>query len=375
MPKFTEDKNGYITIPNNPISKAGVFEYLGREISSDLEPDKIYKVWRPEEELNNPATIESFKLSPWIPLHEMLGEGFTAPEEVGIQGVTGEDVYFDGDTLFANLRLYGESLKKAIRAGLSELSCGFRCMWEIASGTTPSGEAYDVVQRDIRGNHLASVEEGRMGQQVAVAMDRATFALDNLSIKTKGDLMTLEELKAAIAQALAEGGLAPEEMQALKDYLAETLGGQAANEETAEDEEKAEDQETAEDAESEEEKAEGESKAMDAKFKALEAKFKRLEASAMDEKSVIKMINSKNSLVSKVTPIIGAFDHSLMSEKEVAAYSLKKMGIACDSGAELSTLKGALAVWSKPATTVDHGMDSKSTDADANKILSEMGIL
>ena len=59
-------------------------------------------------------------------------------------------------------------------------------------------------------------------------------------------------------KALAEGGLAPEEMQALKDYLAETLGGQAADEETAEDEDVAEDQETAEDAESEEEKAEDE---------------------------------------------------------------------------------------------------------------------
>ena len=56
--KYTEDENGYITIPKNPISKSGVFQYLGKSISPELEPDKVYNVWRPEEELNNPETIE-----------------------------------------------------------------------------------------------------------------------------------------------------------------------------------------------------------------------------------------------------------------------------------------------------------------------------
>lgn len=204
--KYTEDENGYITIPNNPISKSGVFQYLGSSISPELVPDQIYNVWRPEEELNNPDTIESFRLTPWIPEHVMLGEGFTPAEDVGVQGVTGETVEFSNGTLYSKLKLFGEDLKKLIRAGLKELSCGFRCAWEIKSGVTPQGQAYDVIQRQIRGNHLASVESARMGSDVRVAMDRAVFALDSLDINQNpnGETMTLEEALAKIAELEAK---------------------------------------------------------------------------------------------------------------------------------------------------------------------------
>lgn len=378
MARYTEDENGYITIPNNPISRSGVFEYLGKEISPELEPDRVYKVWRPEEELNNPETIQSFRLSPWIPRHEMMGKDFTAPEQVGLQGVTGEDVYFENGTLFANLRLFGESLTNAIRAGLKELSCGFRCLWDITSGKTPDGQSYDVVQRQIRGNHLASVPEGRMGQSVAVAMDRAVFALDGLSIdqKEEGGSMTLEELK----KALAEGNLTPDEMSALKAHLDEMLGGKEANEEeSAERQGESEDMDKAEgEAEdmAEEESAEDKSDdgaAMDSAIKKamkpLQDKIKALEGRAMDA----EMQSRKSDLVAKVSPIIGAFDHSKMTDKQVADYALKKMGVACD-GDSVSMLKGVLAAYRKPQSTIDgNGMDS-ATGADCSDILGELGV-
>ena len=47
------DINGWAEIKGNPISKVGVFPYIGAQISPDLEPDKIYQVYRPEEELMN----------------------------------------------------------------------------------------------------------------------------------------------------------------------------------------------------------------------------------------------------------------------------------------------------------------------------------
>ena len=94
------DHNGWPEIKSNPISKEGVFEYLGGQISPDLEHDKIYKVYRPASELSNPDTIDSFKLLPWTDEHEMLGseDGMTPAEEKGIHGVIGEDVYFDKDS-------------------------------------------------------------------------------------------------------------------------------------------------------------------------------------------------------------------------------------------------------------------------------------
>ncbi len=115
--KYTIDENGYVLFPDTPISKSGVFPYLGKSISPDLEPDKIYNVWRPEEELNNPETIESFKLSPWIPRHEMLGDQYTPAEQVGVEGVTGEEVYYTNGTLYSNLKLFGKSSKSQSRMG------------------------------------------------------------------------------------------------------------------------------------------------------------------------------------------------------------------------------------------------------------------
>ena len=45
------DENGYLVIKDNKIAKAGVFDYLGREISDELQDSEIYKVCRPWESL------------------------------------------------------------------------------------------------------------------------------------------------------------------------------------------------------------------------------------------------------------------------------------------------------------------------------------
>lgn len=364
--KYTEDENGYITIPNNPISKAGVFQYLGSNISPELEPDKVYNVWRPEEELNNPDTIESFRLTPWIPEHIMLGTGFTPAEAVGVQGVTGESVEFSNGTLFSKLKLFGDDLKKLIRAGLKELSCGFRCAWEIKSGVTPQGEAYDVIQRQIRGNHLASVESARMGSDVRVAMDRAVFALDSLDFNPNpnGETMTLEEALAKIAEL--------EKKLSAKD--------ECAKDAEADPEEKAEDmeEEKAEDMEEDKEK----SKAMDAAISKaiskavapLQQEIKTLKSQAMDGNTMMKAFAAKQDLANQASQIVGAFDHADMDAQGVAKYALDKLGVACDSGAELATFKGFLLARKPQSFTVDKGVAKDSADAAKSDNLDKAGL-
>ena len=267
--KYTEDENGYITIPKNPISKSGVFQYLGKSISPELEPDKVYNVWRPEEELNNPDTIESFRLTPWIPEHVMLGNGFTPAEVVGVQGVTGETVEFMGGTLYSKLKLFGDDLKKLIKAGLKELSCGFRCQWDVVSGVTPDGQSYDVIQRQIRGNHLASVEQARMGSDVRVAMDKAVFALDSIDFKLKpnGEDMNEEEIKAAMDAAIKPVQKALDEANKKIDELEKKAEDAEGEEKTAEDMEEEEKKKAADKEKSE---------AMDAAIKKVDSLEKEL---------------------------------------------------------------------------------------------------
>lgn len=368
--KYTEDENGYITIPKNPISKSGVFQYLGKSISPELEPEKTYNVWRPEEELNNPETIESFRLTPWIPEHVMLGEGFTPAEVVGVQGVTGESIEFMGGTLYSKLKLFGDDLKKLIKAGLKELSCGFRCQWVIQSGVTPDGKAYDVIQKQIRGNHLASVESARMGSDVRVAMDKAVFALDSIdfNLKPNGDDMNEEEIKAAMDAAISP-------IQKALDAANEKIG---KLEKKAEDMDKGE--KSAEDMEEEEKqkaKDKEKSEAMDsaiAKVADLEKEVKTLKSTAMDGNAVIKAFAQKQDLASKAAQIVGAFDHADMDAQGVAKYALDKMGIACDSGQELSMLKGVLHARKTPSFTVDNGNAQDAGESAKSETLDKLGL-
>jgi hypothetical protein len=377
--KYTEDENGYITIPNNPISKSGVFQYLGSNISPSLDPDTIYNVWRPEEELNNPDTIESFRLTPWIPEHVMLGTGFTPAEVVGVQGVTGESVEFSNGTLYSKLKLFGDDLKKLIKAGLKELSCGFRCEWVIQSGVTPDGQKYDVIQRQIRGNHLASVESARMGSDVRVAMDRAVFALDSIDINLKpnGEDMDLKEL---VALAVKQGKQL-DKISAAMDEATKKVEDMEKKVEDMEEEKKAEDEEEEEkkaEDEEEEQKAKDEEKekseAMDSAIKALQREIKALKSTAMDGNKLMKAFAAKQELANQATSIVGAFDHSDMDANGVAKYALEKMGVACDSGSELAMFKGILHSRGKPTFTVDRGAALDSADSAKSETLDKLGL-
>lgn len=380
MPNFFEDDNGYVTFPDTPLSRAGVFPYLGKEIAPELEPDKIYHVYRPESELNNPETIESFKLSPWFPRHEMAGDGFTDAEAIGVQGTTGQDVqYIDGVGLVATVKTFGTRLKAAIRSGLRELSCGFRCSWDIISGTTPDGVNYDVVQRNIRGNHLASVDEGRMGSQFSVAMDRACLALDNLN---EGENMTIEELMAKVREA-----------QPAKEELAKLYAEIGAMLEEGKEPEPVEPEMDADpDADPVEPVAEdADDPAMDADedkskegsgmdelkktIKALQAEVKTLSGSAVDAASIERAITDKQNLLAELEPVAGKIDGTGLDAAGVAKKAADILGIACDSSSAIAAVRGYLHASKTRKTTVDNGSaQDAATATDVTKQLDEMGL-
>lgn len=177
------DHNDYWYIKENPITKEGVFPYLGRQISPELEPDKIYQVLRPIEELRKGA--DSFKLIPIVDDHTMLGKDYTPAEEKGIHGVTGEEATEKNGVFYNDIKLFSEKIKDLIKNGKKELSLGYFCQYDLTPGEW-KGRHYDAIQRDIKGNHLALVQEGRMGHDVCV-QDQAlgTFCCDVLDLEIK----------------------------------------------------------------------------------------------------------------------------------------------------------------------------------------------
>ena len=186
MTARVQDANGWYEVRRNPLSRVGVFPYTKKSTQYpgwESDPGGIVMVYRPQEELSDPETVQSFRLTPWTDNHAMLGDpevdpNLTAPEAKGVHGTIGEQLEYDASdrTLYGNVKVWSSSLAAAIEAGKKELSCGFRCVYEFTAGVF-EGQPFQAIQRRLRGNHLATVEHGRMGPGIAV-LDHFSFAYD-----------------------------------------------------------------------------------------------------------------------------------------------------------------------------------------------------
>jgi hypothetical protein len=407
------DINGWAEIKGNPISKVGVFPYTGAQIDPQLEPNTIYHVYRPEEELANQETIDSFKLVPWTDEHTMIGDGMTPAEKKGIHGVTGEDVFFEDGYLKANIKIFSDKLANLIQEGKKELSIGYRCLYELTPGVY-NGIQYDAIQRNIRGNHLALVEEGRSGKDVAV-LDHFKFTFDSKDITMpdmmrekesgmKDEAVSVEELHKMIRQLQSRvdkmhGMDETEEQREDKELKKEDVEGKkVAKQKGAEDangdpasfvnraeitekpkdggysEDEHEDEDVAGQDEDEDEekkmakddmkgdmvKKDGDyskpGKGMDAKIKALTREVTELRR--YGTKELLKEIARRDSLVKRLSQHVGTFDHAEKTLSEVVTYGVKKLGLRCRPGHEESTLEGYLA-GAKVQTPVRHAQDSR----------------
>lgn len=367
------DFNGWIEIKRNPISKVGVFPYMGRSIDASLDPDKIYMVLRPEEELANPDTIESFKLIPWIDEHVMLGppdSGMVAPELKGIEGVIGEDVFFENGKLFANLKVFSDNLDGLIGSGKRELSAGYRCRYEISTGNW-NGQHYDAIQRDIRGNHLALVNEGRMGPDVAV-LDHLKITFDARDIpmadkkedeKEKGMDALVEKLEgmdkrlaAMDARLTAMDKSAKDDDKDDKDKDGDRTGAD-------EDEEKKKD----------EEKEAKDMKAMDAAVKAaIDGAVKPLvdQITALTAaKSAMDEGQGKTLLATQLGQFGIAVDGAdALSLADLQAKAIEKIGLKVQKGHEQVALDGYFHNRQAPGNEIGYAIDASGSAGNGKAV-------
>jgi len=369
--KRKEDINGYVEIVDNPLTKVGVFPYLGAQISDELEPNKVYQVYRPEEELKDPETIESFKLLPWTDEHAMLGsknERLLPAEKKGVHGVIGENVHFEDGYLKANIKIFSETLGELIKKGKKELSIGYWCLYDLKPGIF-NGQRYDAIQKQIRGNHLALVEEGRAGPEVSV-LDHFKFTLDEMGLKMENEIekekevevvkdeLSLESLDKRITELMDMMKKGKDESygEAKKEDPSINMSPNLDNEKEEEEDEKKGDMEKPLDEKKPEIEAPHKKESMDAKF---------------SMKSLLNEISQRDELVKQLIPHIGTFDSiaSTMTVKEVAKYATKKLGLVCAADEALPMLKGYLK-----ASVVNHGKariveDAKLKSTSVDKYL------
>lgn len=174
------------------ITRPGVFPYRQADGSIRLE-------LRDDVEVFDSESLSSFELLPVTDDHPPVALDASNATTYA-RGAVGEAVRRDGGMVAAPLTIYDASLITKMKAGKSQTSCGYTCDINPVPGTHPVYGKYHVSQTNIRGNHLAIVDAGRMGPAVHARMD----AVDAAFMITATEDKKMEELQKQLAAALRE---------------------------------------------------------------------------------------------------------------------------------------------------------------------------
>jgi uncharacterized protein len=161
------DVDGRLHVDNCNISKACINPYRGNEIPDyvalGLNPNRVYQMYRDPTELERAA--ETFNGIQLMIVHKAVNA--QRPEQRLVVG-TVHNARFRAPYLVADLAIWTREAVSAVESRQQEqLSCGYRYRADMSPGVL-QGEAYDGIMRDIIANHLALVEEGRVGPDAIV---------------------------------------------------------------------------------------------------------------------------------------------------------------------------------------------------------------
>ncbi len=161
----TKMANGWMRV-DAFLTRSGVFTYRNPDGSTRRE-------YRPDSEVFKTDSMDSLRSLPVTDNHPpaLLDSSNTSEH---MKGALESSIRKDGDKLSAGMLVTdGELVGKLERGDAREVSCGYVCDLEWAGGTSPNGERYDAVQRNIVYNHVALLPKGRAGSEVRVRMDAA----------------------------------------------------------------------------------------------------------------------------------------------------------------------------------------------------------
>lgn len=212
----SKDENGFLHVALTPISKATVNPYLGREIEGSaahgFKPDAIYYGLRDPKELEKAA--DTFNGLPLLLEHHPT-DAENLPKE-WVVGSMGTDAVYEKPYLKNSMTVTDAQAIGYIEDGTAkEISCSYRFTPDFTAGTYTEADGsevhYDFIMRDIRGNHVALVPEGRAGHDVHVADSGDAV---NINRQERRDFMPLDDFISKFLPLASE-----EEKQAAKAAL------------------------------------------------------------------------------------------------------------------------------------------------------------
>ncbi|NWC11871.1 DUF2213 domain-containing protein [Pseudomonas agarici] len=157
--EYTDE--GFLKVPGR-VARTGIQEYLARELGLDGDPMRVVRVYRPEEEVFNEASLNTYDASDITSPHPPLLVTALTYKGVAVGVVRGPGRR-DGDFVVCDLIVKDQKTIDEILGGKCELSAGYTAIYDETPGVTDDGQAYDYIQRDIKINHVAIVERARAG--------------------------------------------------------------------------------------------------------------------------------------------------------------------------------------------------------------------
>ena len=162
--EYTDE--GFLKVPGR-VARTGIQEYLARELGLDGDPMRVVRVYRPEDEVFNDASLGTYDASDVTNNHPH--SLVTAATYKGVAvGVVRGPGRRDGDFVICDLIVKDQKTIDEIIGGKCELSAGYTAIYDETPGVTEDGQAYDYIQRDIKINHVAIVERARAGANARV---------------------------------------------------------------------------------------------------------------------------------------------------------------------------------------------------------------
>jgi hypothetical protein len=209
--RIDKTEQGFVRVPAF-VTKVGVFKYRKADGS-------VVREFRPPTEVFKKESMDSLKLIPVTNNHPKVLVNAANAKEHSI-GFTGETVDKDDKYIKTLITVTDANGIADIESGKTQLSCGYEAELDETPGSW-QGEDYDVVQKNIKYNHVALVDRGRAGPDVRLKLDSDDAILDDET--NQGGMMEKimiggkefecsPEMKAAIESELAKVA----EMDAMK---------------------------------------------------------------------------------------------------------------------------------------------------------------
>jgi len=151
------DEFGYMTVKNCVLTGEDVAKYYGYEIPGfqalKLDPQKVYRVYRPAEEIED----ADFSNKPLLSRHaDFSAEDYKSKLIVGTIG----DTEMNGTENHGTVVFWKKEAIEELKKGMKYLSCGYIYIPILENGLH-NGIPYDIRMTKIRANHVAMVDNPR----------------------------------------------------------------------------------------------------------------------------------------------------------------------------------------------------------------------